>query len=112
MLPGLRRLDRNRHVQVIWQWVIDGLNFRISEYFREGTVRFRSSARAASSALVRSRDAIPTTSDNSPRCIAGMTFPVAILATARTPQRTFCISPMIFALGAAIVTRDGLSNVR
>src|SRR5258708_5704307 len=46
------------------------------------------SARAASSALWRSREAIAVAALPSPFCIAGMTFLTAIVAAPRTPQRT------------------------
>jgi hypothetical protein len=49
----------------------------------------RPSADAAARARASSRDAIATTSENRPRCMAGITFSVAIFATPRTPQRTF-----------------------
>src|SRR5208337_2318594 len=44
---------------------------------------------AASRALARSREAIAAISDASPRCIAGITFSTAILATPSTPHLTF-----------------------
>src|SRR5271157_5221180 len=43
---------------------------------------------AASRALARSREAIAAISETSPRCIAGITFSTAILATPRTPHLT------------------------
>src|SRR5437763_4719338 len=46
------------------------------------------SARAASSAFSRLREAMAATSLHSPFCIAGITFRTAILATPRTPHRT------------------------
>src|SRR5882672_7815604 len=46
------------------------------------------SARAASSALPRSREAIAVTSLHAPFCIPGMTFFTPILAVLRIPQRT------------------------
>ena len=45
------------------------------------------SSRAAFSALARSREAMAAISVRVPRCMAGMTLTVAILATPRTPQR-------------------------
>src|SRR5579862_3133839 len=43
---------------------------------------------AAVAALSKSRDAMATTSDHSPFCIAGITLTVAIFATPRTAHRT------------------------
>src|SRR5271165_757788 len=43
---------------------------------------------AASRALPASREAIARICETSPRCIAGMTFSTAMLATPRTPQFT------------------------
>src|SRR3712207_2690564 len=45
---------------------------------------------AVSRAFMRSRDAMAVTFDSFPRCIAGITLTVAILATPKTPQRTVC----------------------
>src|SRR5579872_6940531 len=45
--------------------------------------------RAACCAFARSREAMAVISHRSPRCIAGITFWTAILATPRTPQRSF-----------------------
>src|SRR5271163_4175882 len=45
-------------------------------------------ARAVSSALPWSREAIATTSTHSPFCMAGITFLTPIPAVLRTPQRT------------------------
>src|SRR5688572_14871597 len=49
------------------------------------------SARAAFSAFSRTRDAIAVTCDHCPRCMAGMTFAVAIFAAPSTPQRILSI---------------------
>ena len=47
---------------------------------------------AAARAFSRSRDAIAVTVDDSPRCMAGMTFSVAIFATPSTPHRILRIA--------------------
>ena len=44
---------------------------------------------AAEVARSKSLDAIATTCEHSPRCIAGITFLIAISAAPRTPHRTF-----------------------
>src|SRR5215831_132525 len=46
---------------------------------------------AAACALLRSREAMAATSLHSLRCIAGITFRVAIDAVPSTPQRTFSL---------------------
>src|SRR5438132_11138983 len=56
---------------------------------------------AACLALSRSLEAIAVTSDHSPRCIAGMTFFTAMLATPKTPHSTFFfISFLLVVLSA------------
>src|SRR5215468_7778367 len=62
------------------------------------------SAFAASRAFSREREAIATTVESSPRCIAGTTFLTAIPATPSTPQRTlpFACAP---AMGGQYATR-------
>ena len=50
------------------------------------------SVRAASSALLRSREAIAVTSLHTPFCMPGMTFVTAIFAVLRIPQRTLDIA--------------------
>src|SRR5579859_699972 len=47
------------------------------------------SLRAACCAFARSREVMAVISHRSPRCMAGMIFWTAILATPRTPQRSF-----------------------
>src|SRR5271154_7576059 len=51
---------------------------------------------AAARALLGSREAIAAISETLPRCIAGMTFSVAILATPITPHLTLrkCVLPL------------------
>src|SRR5437899_629662 len=46
---------------------------------------------AAACALARSREAMAVMAQYSPRCIAGTTFSVPMLAVLRIPQRTFRI---------------------
>src|SRR5579885_2252384 len=48
--------------------------------------------RAASRALPRLREAIATTSQYSPRCMAGITFASPMLAVLKMPQRTLSIT--------------------
>src|SRR6266567_7063951 len=67
--------------------------------------------RAASSALARSREAMPTISQSSPCCIAGITFVVAILATPSTPQRTFRMASVsAFPKNQNVLPRKRLEN--
>src|SRR5437867_4091192 len=55
--------------------------------------------------------AIASTSDQSPRCIAGMTFSVAIFAVLRIPQRTLLI--MLRALSIEFsLTATGFRQLR
>jgi len=91
VLAGFRRANRPWDVQVIGQRVVDGFDFRVGEQLFIRSVGFgNAQIRGRLAGLFpRSREAIAATSDQAPRCIAGITFTVPILAVLSIPQRTF-----------------------
>jgi hypothetical protein len=73
MLAGADCLQRQRHVQVVRQRVVDGLDLRIGEQLAVGA----------------EREAMARTSTSLLASIAGTTFCVPIFAVLSTPQTTF-----------------------
>ena len=89
VLAGPRRGDRPLGVEVVRQRDVDGVDVGVREQRLVGPVRPRDAQSAATSpARPGSRDAIPRTSLRGDRRRPGMTFPVAMFAVDRTPQRS------------------------
>ena len=99
VLARLQRADGPRHVQVVGQRVVDGVD-RPDRPAAPRSCRRRGECPVRpppASAAARSREAIAAMRQRSDRCIAGITFSRPILAVLITPQRTlsamFCVPP-------------------
>jgi hypothetical protein len=90
VLAGFQRADRPRHVQVVGQRIVDGIDLGIGQQLFVGSVGARDrEAAAAARALSMDREAMATPRPVRPAWMAGMILSSAILATPKnTPARS------------------------
>ena len=94
VLARLERADRPRHMQLVGQRIVDRLDLGVGQQVFVGSIGAGDAeALAAARALAGRARRSPRFPRASPRCIAGMTFSVAMLATPSTPHFTLRTSP-------------------
>ena len=113
VLAGRRRLDRDRHVQMVGQRIVDRLDLGVLEQLRVRAVGAWDAQRLGGRpGALRSRDAIASTRQCALCCIAGITFSMPIFAVLMTPKRTGSMAclPLMHRHHCYIASRKGATN--